>query len=146
MIFVVDTNIIFSACLTPAGRVFEILFNIPASAQLISGNYAIEELLIHKEKLIQLSKHTEEDVDALLRSIMKQIDFFNEEIIEKANWQEADRLTKDVDSKDISFVALALQFGGLLWTGDKKLIAHLRSIGFDRVVNTAELSQLLNIS
>jgi hypothetical protein len=38
MIVVVDTNILFSACLTPQGRIFEILFNTPSYAQLISGH------------------------------------------------------------------------------------------------------------
>jgi predicted nucleic acid-binding protein len=146
MIFVVDTNILFSACLTPAGRIFDILFNAPPSVQLISGHYAIEELLLHKGKLTKLSGHTAEEIDTLMGSILKQIEFFNEAIIEKLYWQEADILTKNVDSKDISFVALALQTGGKLWTGDKKLAAHLKLMGFDGVVNTAELFSLLNIN
>lgn len=73
------------------------------------------------------------------------MEIFKEEIIEKSNWQEAHRLTTGVDSKDIAFVALALQTGGILWTGDKKLSGHLKDLGFDRVVNTAELSSMLNI-
>jgi len=73
------------------------------------------------------------------------VEFYNEDTIEHNNWQEADRLTKDVDSKDISFVALALQTDGLLWTGDKKLTVHLKAMGFNNVINTSELYELLNI-
>lgn len=50
---------------------------------------------------------------------------------------------RGVDNKDISFVALALQTGGWLWTGDKKLSLHLKTMGFDRVLNTSELYGLL---
>ncbi|HZY39673.1 MAG TPA: PIN domain-containing protein [Mucilaginibacter sp.] len=145
MIFIVDTNILFSACITPAGRIFEILFNAPPYAQLTSSHFAIEELALHKSKLIKLSGYMEEDVDILLSTILKQIDFINEEIINTEYWQEAVRLTSGVDSKDVSFVALALQTGGWLWTGDKKLSAHLKTMGFDRVINTAELYNRLEI-
>lgn len=79
MIVVVDTNILFSACLTPQGRIFEILFNTPAYAQLISGYYAIEELSAHKEKLVHLSKRPTEKVDFLIAAILKQIDFYNDD-------------------------------------------------------------------
>ena|ERR1700722_4989860 len=126
MIFIVDTNILFSACITPAGRIFEILFNAPANAQLISSHFAIEELMLHKAKLIKLSGYIEEKVDILLSIILKQIDFISEGIIDIEYWGEAVRLTSGVDSKDVSFVALALQTGGWLWTGDKKLSAHLK--------------------
>ena len=143
MIVVVDTNILFSACLTPAGRIFDLLFNLPSYVELISGHVAIEEMQRHRQKLLNLSKHSKEDLETLIELVLKQIDFFDEQIIDKSFWLEADELTKHVDSNDISFVALALQTGGVLWTGDKKLADHLKSRGFDRVVNTLELSALL---
>ena len=145
MIFIVDTNILFSACITPAGRIFEILFNAPPHAQLISSHFAIEELMLHKAKLIKLSGFSEEEVDILLSSILKQIDFISEDIIESEHWAFADRLTSGVDSKDVNFVALAVQTGGWLWTGDKKLPVHLKTMGFDRVINTSELYSRLEI-
>jgi predicted nucleic acid-binding protein len=64
-------------------------------------------------------------------------------MIEKDNWLEADRLTAGVDANDISFVALTLQKKAWLWTGDKKLIKHLRGLGFDNILTTAELYEIL---
>lgn len=78
-------------------------------------------------------------------AVLKQADFFGEDIIEKKYWIEADNLTKGVDSKDISFVALTLKTDGMLWTGDKKLVNHLKALNFNSVINTAELYVLLNI-
>ncbi|WP_184550522.1 PIN domain-containing protein [Mucilaginibacter sp. FT3.2] len=145
MIVVADTNILFSACLTPDNRIFEILFSTSPKLQLISSYYAIEELRQHKAKLIRLSKHSEQEIEILLMAVLKQIDFFGEDIIEKKYWIEADNLTKGVDSKDISFVALALKTNAMLWTGDKKLVNHLKTLNFENIINTSELYALLSI-
>lgn len=40
-------------------------------------------------------------------------------------------LCKDVDIKDTPFVALAIELGPSLWTGDKKLKEGLKQKGFD---------------
>ena len=66
-------------------------------------------------------------------------------LIERSHLVEANRLTVDVDQFDINFVALALQTNGWLWTGDKKLANHLKLMGFERVINTTELYEKLNI-
>jgi predicted nucleic acid-binding protein len=139
MILVVDTNILFSACITPQNRISEILFSPLPDLLKVCSPYAIDELLEHKEKLARLSKHTLSEVDAVLKDILKQVDFYNDDIIADEFWREAYRLTIGVDSKDINFVALTLQTGGILWTGDKKLINHLKALGFNRVITTAEL-------
>jgi predicted nucleic acid-binding protein len=41
-------------------------------------------------------------------------------------------LCKDVDEKDMMFVALALELDALLWTTDKKLATGLLAKGFDK--------------
>ncbi|WP_373514496.1 PIN domain-containing protein [Persicitalea sp.] len=84
-----------------------------------------------------------DNVIKTLYSILQQVRFENEALIESQSWEEADRLTKGVDSFDISYVALTLQTGGWLWTGDKKLTTHLRAMGFERVLNTEELFQMI---
>jgi predicted nucleic acid-binding protein len=145
MIFIVDTNILFSACLTPEGRIFEILFAQSHNWQIASTHFAVEELQRHKEKLVRLSKRSVDEVDKLLETILKQVDFFSEDIIKQEFWTEAYRLTVGVDSDDINFVALTLQTSGVLWTGDKKLSTHLKTMGFDRVINTSELYEQLEI-
>ena len=38
---------------------------------------------------------------------------------------------KDIDPKDMLFVALTLEVEGLLWTGDAKLRTGLKNKGFD---------------
>ena len=145
MIFVVDTNILFSACLTPSGKIFDILFEASPSVQFISSTYAVLEITRHKPKLIKLSGLSDNEIESLITVIYSQVAFYTDDQIEKHNWIEADRLTRDVDSKDISFVAMALQNESYLWTGDKKLANHLKNHGFEKVLYTAEVAEMLNI-
>ncbi len=144
MIVVVDSNILFSAAISPNGKIAEILYNPLPNVERISCYYAFVELFKHQPKIVLLSKQSIDNVIKTLYSILQQIRFENEALIEPQFWQEADRLTIGVDSFDISYVALALQTGGWLWTGDKKLIVHLRAMGFNRVLNTDDLLKMVS--
>jgi len=145
VIIVVDTNILFCACIAAekTNKLSDLLYSSLPGLQRISCYYAIAELFKHQERLIKISKLPLEKLNILLYETLKQVEFYNEDTIQSLHWEEANRLTKDVDSKDITFVPLALQTGGLLWTGDKKLSEHLRRMGFDNVVNTPELYAVL---
>jgi predicted nucleic acid-binding protein len=114
-------------------------------AGLISSQYLIEELTKHQDKIVRFAKRPEPAVLELQYSYLRNIALYDETLISEANWIKAEALTDGVDHFDVSYVALTLQTGSFLWTGDKKLSAHLRKMGFDRVFNTAELSALLNI-
>jgi len=147
MIIIVDSNILFSVCIATEkkSRLSEIFFRTFPDVRRISCHYALDELTQHREKLIKASKLPADKLDALLFETLKQVTFYDESTISPKYWEQADQLTKDVDSKDIAFVALALQTGGMLWTGDKKLSNHIKTMGFERVLSTAELALLLNI-
>jgi predicted nucleic acid-binding protein len=145
MIIVIDTNIIVSALITPNSRLARVLTHYSLAAKRISAYIVITELARHLEKIVKASKRSSESVTNDIYAYLQYIKIYEETIILPEYWLEADRLTKGVDSDDIVFVALALQTGGLLWTGDKKLADHLKAMGFDRVINTAELYELLNI-
>lgn len=112
----------------------------------VTCHYALVELFKHQAKIIKFAKKSIEDVVDDLSTLMNRLKLYNESLIEKHHWQEAARLTAGIDSFDISYVALSLQMDARLWTGDKKLTTHLRMMGFDRVINTAELGELMNLS
>ena len=143
MIVVIDTNILFSACISANEKTLEILFNPALNIERISCYYAFAELFKHQPRIIELSKQSTDRVSRLLYALMKQIDFFNEKVIDDHHFNEADRLTSGIDKDDVNFVALALQKEAWLWTGDKKLTNHLKSMGFDKVISTTELYDLL---
>ncbi|MEO6685484.1 MAG: PIN domain-containing protein [Dyadobacter sp.] len=144
MNIIVDTNILFSACISPNNKIAEILFSPLPEINRISCYYTIAEMFKHQPKILKLSKLAEDQTTALFYEIIKQIDFINESIIEDKFWIEADRLTSGVDSNDIAFVALTLQKDGILWTGDKHLTSHLKSLDFNQIISTQELYKKLD--
>lgn len=145
MIVVIDTNILFSACISANEKLLEILFNPTLSIERVSCYYAFAELFKHQPRIVELSKQPADKVSRLLHVIMKQIEFFNDNVIDDHHLQEADRLTSGVDKDDVTFVALALQKDAWLWTGDKKLTSHLRAMDFQRVIATNDLFDLLKL-
>ncbi len=128
---IVDTNIVFSALLS-GDNTFrnELIFN--EEAEFYTCRFLIVEIFKHKEKLRQVSKLPEEELLEVFHEILKNIELYNEDLISEENWKEAYELCKDVDLKDISFVALTLEIEGRLWSGDETLKDHLRIKGFDR--------------
>jgi predicted nucleic acid-binding protein len=143
MNLIVDANILFSALITPNGKLAQILAHPTLPISKISSHFLITELFKHQDKIVQLSKKTPESVSEDLYYYLKSIHLYDETFIEDRHWKEADRLTIGVDSFDINYVALALQTNGWLWTGDKKLAVHLNKMNFDRVLNTNELYKRL---
>jgi predicted nucleic acid-binding protein len=113
---------------------------------MITCHYAVVELFKHQSKIVKYSRQPESELVNMLDILLRNIEFHNEMLIDNAHMLEAEKLTNGVDLFDMRYVALTLQTGGILWTGDKKLSTHLKSIGFARVINTAELAALLNIS
>ena len=125
---VVDTNIIFSSLLRQHERRRKFLCT--RTFQFYSPNYVFVELFKHKDKLMRCTKATEAEVYEFLTSILEQINFVTPDIISPCHRETAYRLCADIDEFDVPFVALTLEFDGLLWTGDKKLREGLQAKGF----------------
>jgi predicted nucleic acid-binding protein len=54
-------------------------------------------------------------------------------------------LVKNIDKKDLLFVALSIQTGFKLWTGDKKLMEGLKRKGFNLTIDTRQLLKQIEI-
>lgn len=79
----------------------------------------------------------------LLYLVIRRVTFINEDQISKEAWLKAKQLTRGIDIKDISFVALTLDMHAKLWTGDKKLYTGLRERGFYDVLSAEDLERLV---
>ena len=124
---IVDANILFSALLRQDSSF---------SATILGTNHfficeaVITELFKHKEKIVRLSKLSDEDVVHLFYVLLKRVSVFKEVLIPSIRRRAYD-LCKDIDEADTPHVALTLHLDGLLWTGDKKLKAGLRQRGLE---------------
>jgi predicted nucleic acid-binding protein len=90
------------------------------------------ELYKHKERIAKYSKVDEQTLLGMLEIILSKIQFIPISMLSKTSRKLAYDLCKDIDEKDSVFVALTLEYHGLLWTGDKKLISGLKEKGFNR--------------
>ena len=128
-IIIVDTNIIFSILRNGKTKARNIIFE-QQEYEFYAPNFLSVELFKHKERILQKGKLEEDEVYELLQSLFDNINFVNEMLVSTENVIYAYRLCKDVDEKDIPFVALCLELDGLLWTRDEKLKNHLKQKGF----------------
>ena len=124
---VVDTNLIFSALIPKASRIREILFE--SNITFYAPNFLITEIYTHKDKLLKSSKLTESEFYLYFNGIVEQIKFIPTDFIGEDSRQKAYDLCKDIDIKDTPFIALAIDLGIPIWTGDKKLKDGLRLKG-----------------
>jgi len=127
---IVDTNIIFSSLLNQQSLLSDTLFR--DDLDFIMPKYAYIELFKHKEKIIRFSKHDEDEILEILYKLLKNVNIFDEDMIPPDTLKKAYELVKDVDEKDIIFIALTIELDGFLWTGDKKLINGLQKKGFNK--------------
>ncbi|MEM6299688.1 MAG: PIN domain-containing protein [Bacteroidota bacterium] len=144
MRLIVDTNILISTLLQPKSSIGELLLYRLKEVDKFAPHLLFVEIFDKKDKIAKYSKIEPTDLLELLFRSLKQITFINEHQIKEENWQKARELMQGVDPDDTVFVALALEMGATLWTGDKKLIQGLRDKGFSAVVSTTELDEHLS--
>lgn len=131
MKIIVDSNIIFSSLLNQHSSISDMLFR--KEFDFVMPKYAYIELFKYKEKIIRFSGHNEEEILEILYKLLKNINIFDENMIAPKTLKKAYRLVKDIDEKDIIYIALTIEMDGLLWTGDKKLIKGLQKKGFNKI-------------
>jgi predicted nucleic acid-binding protein len=126
---VVDANRLFSE-LIAGNRPRRLIMSSRSDIQFFCPKYVLVELFKHKERIMLATKLDEPSLLGLLHTLLERIRFFDEDAIRIGCWTEAWRLCRDIDEKDVAYVALTLELEGDLWTGDRELEAGLRRKGF----------------
>jgi predicted nucleic acid-binding protein len=103
------------------------------------------EIEKHWDKLKNISKLTESQLQVSRSELYKKINFINEELIPEKQWLSAELIVKDIDIDDLDFVALTNFMKGYLWTGDKPLYNGLKEKNYRKVMNTKELEELRKV-
>ncbi len=144
MKIVVDTNIVFSGLLSPNGKISDLLLNSFETFDFYSPSFILEELKNNRLKLLKLAKYSEKEIDFLQLTLLKRIDLIDLESIRQETWIRAMELTENVDEFDAPFIALALEMGAPLWTGDKRLLKGLNKKGIEWILTTDIITNLRN--
>jgi predicted nucleic acid-binding protein len=125
---VVDTNILFSSLRAKNSKLRQVLDS--EDCRFFTPNFLMVEIFKHKERILQKSKVTEDEVYEILYKTLHKINFVNEETISLGNFIEAYKLCGNIDEKDTPFVALTLELEAELWTKDDVLKRGLIKKGF----------------
>ena len=144
MKIIVDTNIVFSAILNSNSRIGKILLNSKGHFQFFTCNYLRTEIQRHRNKLLKLTKLTEEHLSELEELITNNITFIDERLIPQDILAKTEVQLKAIDPDDTVFVALTKHLEGKLWTGDMQLYNGLKAKRFRNIILTSELSLLLD--
>ncbi len=141
MRLVVDTNIIFSALLKKNSKALDIIMRDDVEAFI--PKFLMIEIFKHKERIIEISKLSEDEVLESLYLILKYCTILNDEDFPEEILNQAFQYVIEIDPKDVVFVAAAYILDAKLWSGDKKLINGLKDKNINISVQTKELIEIL---
>lgn len=142
-IVVVDTNVVFSAVLNTNSSISIALLQPQNKAHFYSTNQLQVEIRKHHEKLRQLAKLTDNELDMLLEIAWRRIKLIDIGLVPIEIYKQAIELTSDIDPDDTEFIALTEYLNGKLWSGDHTLIKGLRNKGWDKFISLAEVQKLI---
>lgn len=143
MKIVVDTNIVFSAILNTNSKIARILLQPGTNFSFYSTRQLSTEIHEHKDKLKKLTDYSDTELERMIALVTNKIRFINVQLIPQMVFENAEKLTKDVDVDDCEFIALTKYMNGNFWSGDKALQRGLKKKGWDKFISTDELFEIL---
>jgi predicted nucleic acid-binding protein len=145
MRIIVDANIIFSAILNTDGKIGDVLLNSHNIYEFIAPRFLKDEIRKYQKKILLISGYSNSELLEIEDKVYKPISFISEVHIPLSIRVSSEHLVKDIDPKDVAYVAFAKYFRCKLWSGDKALRNGLVNKGFTNIINTDELFKLREI-
>ena len=128
--YVVDVNIIFSGVLSRK----EIYRKMFSEYILYTPDFAFIELNKYREVILKKTKKLKaEDLRDFTLFLFSKIIVVPDYIISESSYKKAEDLVKNIDYKDVAYVALTEELNLILLTQDLPLHDGLKSQGFENV-------------
>lgn len=140
---VVDTNIIFSAIISPNNKIAELILKSKNLFEFSAPNQLQRELKEHEDKILRLTGYTKQEYSEIKDLLLSRIQIIYDILITPSSLLKAEELLEDIDPDDTIFLALALDMDARLWTGDAKLVKGLKKRDIYNTVYTNELYKIL---
>lgn len=128
--YVLDANIIFSSLLS-GKQFYRKLFD---KFIFYTPDYALNEIQNYQEQIIKKTKLEKRDLQEFTLFIFSKLIVTPEFFISTESRQKAYDLCKEIDHKDIIYVALAIELNCVLITRDKPLHNGLIQRGYPEVL------------
>ncbi|WP_026776597.1 PIN domain-containing protein [Polaribacter sp. Hel_I_88] len=142
MIVITDSNILFSALISPNGTVAKVLKS-KSNIQMFAPDFLFEEIENHLDKIVKYSKRSKKDIKAEILFFKEKLQIIHRKDIPKEDVQKAITIVNDIDIDDFLFVSLHFHTKHKLWTSDKELIKGLLKKGLDICITTTQLKKYL---
>lgn len=143
MVVVIDANILISALLTPKGLIAHLINSNSSKVQFIAPSFISEEIKAHETRICIKNNRSILNFRQKLQSVLSHIMLIDDHEISDKIFKKAFNLTKAIDPKDAIYIALAITFDTLFWTGDLKLLRELRKKGYNQIITTSDLELIL---
>jgi len=132
MIIIIDANILFSALIRDS-KTREII--LKSDEFFLFPSYIFVETQKYKNELLEKSNMPKEEFEKLFRLILSKVLIVPNEVLMPYR-EKAFEIVKDIDPKDVLFIACALAYSGsIIWSNDKKLKKQSKA----RILNTEEI-------
>mgnify|MGYP000844290042 FL=1 len=145
MIVIADSNIFYSALISPQGVTASILKE-RKKIQFIVPDYLISEVNEHLPNIEAYlgNKKTIKQLRTEFKRLLEGITIISLDNLAKENLVKAQDIVEGVDEDDYPFIALYLQIKHKIWSGDKELKKGLTAKGYGHFfVSTEELKNKL---
>ncbi len=128
--FVVDANVLMSILISGKSAYKSILSHF----RFICPDFVLIEIEKYAPIIQQKSKLDSQELRQWTYAVCKEITILPRYIFDENILKKAHEAVKEIDSKDLSYVALAMQLNIVLITRDVPLYTHLRKNGFRKVL------------
>ncbi len=134
-VFILDSNIIFSAALRVDSEIGKFILSAnEIEVEFYAPEYLRVEIERYISKIVEISGLAETDIRKIINLLYTKITFISDSLIPFEYYTKALPLVRDIDMDDLVFVALTEYLDELLLTGDLKLYNGLLKKGYDKVV------------
>ena len=143
MVVVIDANLLISAALTPRGIIADFIFSNLYKVQFIAPAFILAETKANEIRICAKNKIDISDFRQNLQFVLSKIMLIDDDEISDTIFKKAFDLTKIIDTKDTIYIALAISFDALFWTGDLKLLRALKRKGYNQIITTSDFGLIL---
>jgi len=128
--YVIDANVLMSIIIS-GKSIYKPLLNY---FNFILPEFAFAEIDKYKEIIFEKTKMQPHELINFSYSVFSEVTILPNFIFDGRTLQKAIELTKDIDIKDVSYIALSIQLDLPLLTRDKKLISGTKKRKYKKVI------------
>jgi predicted nucleic acid-binding protein len=129
--YVVDANVLISIMISGKSTYKPIL----TYYDFYSPDFVFEEIDKYKPTILEKTKMNIEELQIFTFFIFNQVSVIPRIVISDEAITKAIELTNDIDIKDLSYVALAIELDCILITRDNALIKGVKKKGFRKIMS-----------